>query len=190
MIIKIVLFLISYAPLFLIYAINILPDIEIKQISIIANIHLFIPKMSTELINLMLLVLLVVIPTLCFLLYVNKEEKKGKFKLEETQKLELTQDTIISYLMTYILPFLTDSKLNVQNVILFCIILILAVRLDVIYINPTLILLKYNIYKSVNEDKYYITKNSLSDIEVARKSQEKIKLIPLAKNIYYVGEII
>lgn len=117
------------------------------------------------------------------------QEKKGTDILVKADKLEMTQDTIISYLMTYVLPFVTDSSLNVQNIILFLIILVLAVRLDIVYINPTLILLKYNVFKNADKDKYYLTKNTLSDLEAIRKSGEGVKIIPLSKNIYYIENI-
>ena len=58
-----------------------------------------------------------ILPTIFFIFYIKVQEKKGTDILVKADKLEMTQDTIISYLMTYVLPFVTDSSLNVQKII-------------------------------------------------------------------------
>ena len=149
-----ILFLISYAPLFLIYAMNTFSKLKFQKI----KFGFLIPKCSVELLISIILIFLMILPTIFFIFYIKVQEKKGTDILVKADKLEMTQDTIISYLMTYVLPFVTDSSLNVQNIILFLIILVLAVRLDIVYINPTLILLKYNVFKNADKDKYYLLK--------------------------------
>lgn len=183
--IKIVLFFMSYAPLFIIYLINSLNNtiwvfkVKVKGISI------YYPD---QWLKICILILSIVIPTVIFLSFINLKKRKGKYSRGKIKKLKTTQDIVLGYLMTYILPFITDAKLDINNLILFGLIAILAVRLDIFYINPTLILLNYYIYED-EEECHYITRNKLSEIEVARKNSEYVRVIPLARNVFYILKI-
>ena len=95
---------------------------------------------------------------------------KGKnTKTIETGILKKPDDTVVSYIMTYIVPILMfdfqDPKMVTVNIILFMIIGCLYVRLNLVYINPLLAIFGYVFYHTDKEQTiisnipYYSLKN-------------------------------
>ena len=68
---------------------------------------------------------------------------------------ESTGDTIISYLMTYIVPILSidpkDDKTLTINIILYLLIGFMYIKLKIVYLNPLWLFCGYYIYKADND---------------------------------------
>lgn len=81
-------------------------------------------------------------------------------------------EQVAGYLVTYVLPFLGFDFENKSDqlalLVIFIIICILYIRADLIYINPTLLLLGYNIFDVTLDEKYHrtlISSRNLHDIK-------------------------
>nr|DAR70296.1 MAG TPA: hypothetical protein [Caudoviricetes sp.] len=76
------------------------------------------------------------------------------------QKVERPDDTIISYIMTYIIPLLsidiTKNSTIIVNFLLFIVIGYLYIRLNLVYLNPLWAIFGYVSYR-IDEDKILIT---------------------------------
>lgn len=90
-----------------------------------------------------------------------------------TRKIKITDlerpgDTIISYMMTYIIPILTtnmgDNQAVIVNVILFLLIGYLYIRLNLLYLNPLWSMFGYLSYKA-NSDLIIITNIKFSELK-------------------------
>lgn len=88
-------------------------------------------------------------------------------------------DQVLSYLVSYLLPFigfdLTQSNEFVALIIIFLTIGVLYIKADLIYINPLLLLFGFNIYEA-----QFI--NGSKRILISRKNVNEIKLL---KNIKF-----
>lgn len=96
-------------------------------------------------------------------------------------------DTIISYMMTYIVPLLSsdflESKTVIINVSLFLLIGFMYVKLNLIYLNPLWLLNGYFVYRDDNE-LIIITNITYSDFKSL--SGEELKSTLLGGKIYLV----
>lgn len=87
-------------------------------------------------------------------------------------------DQVLSYLVSYLLPFLgfdlTKCNDFIALIIIFLTIGILYIKADLIYINPFLLLLGFNIYEAQ-------FKNGSKRILISRKSVNEIELLKYIK---------
>lgn len=159
--VKICLFLVSYFPLFLIMSIlhyehSLIPYVGII-LSVIGFTGLFITiqvfnKISGERIE------------------AKEIKSEGKLNFE--------------YFLAYIIPFIAididETRQLLAYVVLFVFIGILYVKTNLIYVNPTLVILGYNLFrfKTEYEDAMLITKNSY---EKALSN----RVIPMDRGLYY-----
>ena len=103
-------------------------------------------------------------------------------------KIEDTGKTILQYFLTYVIPFLVVDFFEWKNLItygiIFFIIGILYVKSDLIYMNPTLILLRFNIYKVTTEDQEFviISKNS-------KKHLLKNPVVEIGQGVFYGKQV-
>ncbi len=92
-------------------------------------------------------------------IFSSLEKIGGKFEKKDG-RIENTGKAILQYFLTYVIPFLTVEILDWQDLttygIIFFIIGILYVKSDLIYLNPTLLLLRYKIYKVVINEREII----------------------------------
>jgi hypothetical protein len=126
---RVLLFLLSYLPLFLIYAIN-------------GVIH------GEFVVFYSFLVVIVVVSILCLLMF-RSLKKRGKRRSLIVESHELVNNMLIEYIFVYIFPFISafDKREIVSFLILFVIIGSIYIKSDLIAVNPTLSLLGYSIYK-------------------------------------------
>ena len=149
--IKVQLFLISFQPLFAILLIKFLVEFferdfagPVSISSLMKFLLLAIDSGWT-----IILAALAILPYFSFKCRVRKTRKTSNhFFLE----VEGVGEDLVSYVMTYIVPLTTltiSSELSdiVGNIILFMLIMCLYIRLDLMYINPILILAGFNIFK-------------------------------------------
>ena len=86
--------------------------------------------------------------------------------IDPKHKVENSGKHVLLYFLTYVIPFLTVDIFDWQDLatyaVIFFVIGIIYIKSDLIYLNPTLALLKYKIYKVTVNDKeiVVITRNN------------------------------
>ncbi len=141
---KIFLFLSSYAPLFLILAIKNYTNVD------------FVIAMG-----------IVILISIAFLIYIIKKSSEMSGEYREIKEVEDKSNQFLEYIIAYMIPFLGFSLGNITDLIslaiIFFIIAVLYVRSDLIYMNPMLNFMNYNLYKinSGKDDFMIITKEDL-----------------------------
>lgn len=170
---KLWLFLGSYAPLFVLLAL-----LEWKnELFGIANIYgLVISWLS---ITFIILAILGILATVVFVAV-----SKSMSPITITPKIidSHAQETL-AYLVTYLIPFIgfkfLDWSSTVANVALFLVIGFLYVQSNMIYLNPTLSLMGYRIYR-VNvsgKEKLMLAKSNI-------KNETKQRVVVISEGIY------
>ena len=139
---RIVMFISSYFPLYVIvivlYFSKILKGILEFNILII-GVALF-----------MVALILISFMSVCML-------KKGKGSREKVIKdLENPDDTVLSYIMTYIIPLIANGdnskEVYIVNILLFILIGYIYLRLNLIYLNPLWAMFGYIIYRDADKE--------------------------------------
>lgn len=193
--IKIVLFLISYIPLYIVLLCNNLinyynnTDRKMsRQYRILNSISTFEQK---DTLAFYIIIGLITVPIVLFFIFLLYKISTGKSSLEYPENYKKTGDTIINYLITYIIPFFSMDIKSPSiyfwgNIILILVVMVLFIRLDAVYLNPPLILLGFYIFTDENENKYYLTRNSLTKLKMAKKAKDYLKVIRITSNFYYI----
>lgn len=77
-------------------------------------------------------------------------------KVIDISSLENPDDTVLSYIMTYIIPLITNGdnskEVYIVNIFLFILIGYIYLRLNLIYLNPLWAMFGYVIYKNANKE--------------------------------------
>ena len=125
-----------------------------------------------------LLVLLIVLSAVSIILL-----KKGQGTREKLiSNLENPDDTVLSYIMTYIIPLVTNgdnsNEVYIVNVILFVLIGYIYLRLNLIYLNPLWAIFGYLIYRDSNRE-----------IVITNISREELRHIEKLKGYYISNDI-
>lgn len=148
--IKFQLFMISFQPLFLILMIKFLIDsVKLGTQNVVVQYWVTFWDLFKDHFLYRLVVFLAIFPIIIFWLKYTKSKSSTTITPYRYEKLG---ESLVSYVMTYIVPLTTLSKSSTVsdyagNIILFLLIMWLYIRLDLIYINPVLILFSFNIYK-------------------------------------------
>ena len=139
---RIVMFISSYFPLYImiiiLYYSKILKGLEEHNNFIVCFV--------------LLIAILIVISISSILLL-----KRGRgIKEIDARNLENPDDTVLSYIMTYIIPLITNGdsskEVYVVNIFLFILIGYIYLRLNLIYLNPLWAMFGYVIYKNANKE--------------------------------------
>lgn len=144
---RIKMFVSSYLPLYLI-----LLTIYSDKINSFDKIKLII-SFEDKIVSLFIIGVFILV-IISFITLIDLKSTKGNenHKFESFNK---TEDTIISYMMTYIVPILStdflSTKIMTINVILYFLIGLMYIKLNLIYLNPLWLLFGYSVYKSDNE---------------------------------------
>lgn len=174
-----VLYVSSYIPLFFILSIN--------------NIFIYYEEFPenkssaffTEIIILILVLVIVISYILLkMILKLPRECSGDQFNIKRISK---SNEEILSYFFAYLVPFILLNVSSIREVITFILVFIfmgiICVKNDLIYINPTLYILGYNIYtiEIDNGDKHIlISKKSRKRII----KDQNINCVLLCDNIY------
>lgn len=147
--VKIFLFLSSYAPLFLILAIK-----NYMHIYFIGVMGAFI------------------LISIIFLCYIVRKASNMSGDYHEIRNIEDKSNQFLEYIIAYIIPFLGFNLESISDLvalgIIFILICVLYVRSDLIYMNPLLNLMNYNLYK-VNDSKKEIMVISKEELNIGQK---------------------
>lgn len=143
---KIIMFISSYFPLYIMLLI-----LYFENYKDVGNN----PTMKKYLLLICVIIFIIISFCSIILLYVSKGNRKVT-----VEKLERPDDTIISYIMTYIIPLLsidiTKKSTILVNFILFLVIGYLYIRLNLVYLNPLWAIFGYLSYR-FDDDKILIT---------------------------------
>lgn len=125
-----------------------------------------------------LLVLLIVLSAVSIILLKNGQGTREKL----ISNLENPDDTVLSYIMTYIIPLVTNgdnsNEVYIVNVILFVLIGYIYLRLNLIYLNPLWAIFGYLIYRDSNRE-----------IVITNISREELRHIEKLKGYYISNDI-
>lgn len=143
-IMKLKMFITSYFPLYIILLV-----LQIKQYPLVLDLKdIFIPA---TVFALMLLVFVFISIMSTVDLFRTKGNEQYTY-----ESLDRSGDAVISYMMTYIVPLLSETFLTyrgfVINATLFVLIGVMYIKLDLIYFNPMWIILGYTVYLTNNGD--------------------------------------
>jgi len=125
-----------------------------------------------------LLVILILVSVVSIILL-----KQGQGTREKViSNLENPDDTVLSYIMTYIIPLVTNgdnsNEVYIVNVILFVLIGYIYLRLNLIYLNPLWAIFGYLIYRDSNRE-----------IIITNISREELRHMEKLKGYYISNDI-
>lgn len=172
-IVKICMFISSYFPLYIML--------------LILKHDLFNTRekiLNTQIFPFVLGMLICVIVSIISTIIIFKGEGVKSIKIKD---LERPDDTIISYLMTYIIPLLANDyqkkEIIIVNIILFILIGYLYIRLNLIYLNPLWSVCGYFPYW-INADVVVITDLKYSELKNIKETRQKLKGMYIANDIF------
>ncbi|MEY8441819.1 hypothetical protein AALA17_04060 [Lactobacillaceae bacterium 24-114] len=121
-----------------------------------------------------MLIILVMISIIVLFCYLRGKGKKIPLASDE-QIDKLKSDSMINYLMAYVVPLATISNDDfigsaITNSILFILIGIIYVKMNLVYLNPVLVLFGYVPYTSTKTGNIYIVNFDID--KLIRKSRE------------------
>jgi hypothetical protein len=117
-----------------------------------------------------------------FFLYKSENGTK-KIIIEE---IERPDDTVISYLMTYVIPIVTTNtnmSSIIVNAILFALIGYFYIRLNLLYLNPLWSIFGYVSYR-INIDTIIVTNYKYSELKQLKISNKGIRGVFIANDIF------
>lgn len=172
---KIKMFITSYFPLYMILLI-----LQIKEYPITLNTeNIYI---AATIFAAVLGIFVAISITSTVDLFITKGVEQYKY-----ESIDRTGDTVISYMMTYIVPLLSEKFLSyngfVINVTLFVLIGIMYVKLDLVYFNPTWIILGYAVYITNKGD---LLISNIPYGALKQNSGNSLKSSYLVKGIYLI----
>ncbi|MBC1792865.1 hypothetical protein [Listeria booriae] len=166
------MFISSYLPLYILLVLINVPNIFKDQ------------KITIMIWSFLSVVIALIIISIATLLFIVKKKTNTEVPVLTYEK---TDDNIISYIMTYLIPVLSIDLSNIWNVIanllLFLIIGIIYVRNDLVYLNPLLSLLGFYVYRS-ERGSYIITKVTLETIKELRNENKMIGSYKLTEGVF------
>lgn len=150
-----VLFLSSYMPLFVIFLINYLFSLEFN----LSNLTV------TNIVMLITIIMLIIMPPIS--LYIIMNIKRKSTKHININKINTISSEVLNYILVYIIPFITTDITRFNNIITFLVFFVILgiiyVKNSLVYINPCLYIIGYNVF-SINENQILISKNSYEKI--------------------------
>jgi hypothetical protein cdifA_08257 len=163
-----IMFISSYFPLYII-------------IIILYFSKLFKGLMEKNIILLIFTILLVILILVSVVSIILLKQGQGT-REKVISNLENPDDTVLSYIMTYIIPLVTNgdnsNEVYIVNVILFVLIGYIYLRLNLIYLNPLWAIFGYLIYRDSNRE-----------IIITNISREELRHMEKLKGYYISNDI-
>jgi hypothetical protein len=179
---KVILFLNSYTPLGIMYLIGDYSDLKYP---------FFTHPIFSAILSFCIVVLWIIL--FLFIRHFKKAEDRQNVKTINVRNLD---NEILSYIFTYIIPFLSfpaDKTIPMSLILLF-VIGILYIKSDMIGINPILSICGYHLIKvEFTNDTWETSKESIviSKIDYFTiKCSKKIKITKIHNEIYLLQEVI
>ena len=169
--IKLVMFITSYIPLYIVLAI----------------------EQFTQIYTLLFLVFVSIISLVTLLLTIHTASRIAGFPDIGIKRIHRSGEDAILYLLTYIIPLVSlqynSFAANLAVLFIFLTIGYLYIKADLIYINPILNILGYNTYiGNTEQDNNFHIKTEESVIIISKRKANAVygnKMIRLAENVYF-----
>ena len=186
---KFILFIFSYLPL---YCILILDLFDYMSWNLKKDIVLFNIKCVKITTLGMIIFIFMVLITSIFLFKLIIFCSTKKYKSDKIIELKKENTEIASYIVTYILPLCSlNNSPNIClliNLVLFIFNMIVYIRLDLIYLNPVLILFGYNVFSVKIErgefEFHVITKETYHSLK--REMNKEVKMHEISDELYFI----
>lgn len=182
--VKWLLFLSSYAPLFIILIINhwsiraTIPDTTIPVLRNLSGVNF--PILSV------VWLLLAVVSCFALLSVLNIRKSKGGRDFKTVDEYRSRDELITTYILVYIFPFVVLDYTSLANwvafAVFFFVIGVIQVRSNQLYVNPILALLDYRIYEIDTGDEV-LTLVIKGDLE---EPVESVKTVELSNGVHMV----
>jgi len=183
------LFLSSYSPLWLIFLTSFLiQKFELLQKdnldkSLLQLLHILFFT-AENLILLFLSIVLIAGPIIALKFYINNRIKENPREFKIKTKINMTNEYIL-YVLTYIFPFISEDILDLSNLFSLVIVIItlgiLYIGANLYYVNPTLSIFGYKLYRITDE---YDNELILLTKKSAIRENKSIMINELSENIY------
>ena len=172
--IKSILFISSYFPLYIfLLVLNIEKYNSVEKLRNLPSILFLLTMIIATSLS---------IGSLLFIKFSNSGTKKIKI-----DNIERPDDTIISYIMAYIIPILTVNNINkyeiIVNIFLFILIGYLYIRLNLLYLNPLWSSFGYISYR-INNDTVLITNYDITELKNISRNNLEIKGFFISNDIF------
>lgn len=184
---KIALFNLSLIPLYLIFIIQYIDITTIKEFVEYEEFSVFILELVSSNIKILFFVALLIFGFIGLKIF----EKNNKYNREDAKKFEEIESKDfdhLTFLSTYVLPLITFNLNDTQSfvVLIFLIVMIgtIYIKSNLYYLNPTLLLFGYKIYKAKNSQNsiVLISKDALFSNCIDSR------YIDLGNNIYFLKD--
>ncbi|MDH5107229.1 hypothetical protein OQI89_15505 [Lentilactobacillus diolivorans] len=197
---KIFLFLLSFWPLYILIFLKNLTELSGEerndllhgkfQAYLLTQMHS--GRVLGDLFMVLLIVAIVLLP-IAFFRFLCRKERTGAYEKSNLKVFNKMDDGIVSYIMTYIIPLATlemgsDLEDIIVNIFVFTFVGILFVRLDLVYLCPTILLFNFNIFYDNGSDEYFITHFKKTEIQERIMSKYNMKKYPLSDHFYYLTD--
>ncbi|SHH23417.1 hypothetical protein [Clostridium grantii] len=197
---KWILYISSYIPLYIIFIISNSFDIYSGYLEIKIredyNINLLIDAAKK---NIVLIIVFLCLSIFSFVLLIKIiKAASSSTNYNDFYCLKRNNEKINEYILVYILPFITvnsnDFKALTMFLVIFIVIGIVSVRNDLVYVNPILYMLQYNIYsftgnQETEERFILITKYSILELKKIGRFENnciRIRGSKLSSNVYLI----
>lgn len=141
-IVKLIMFISSYFPLYIMIII-----LYFKKILVGLS-----EKNITWMIFILVLAILIIVSLASVVLLKSGSVKKKKDVID----LERPDDTVLSYIMTYIIPLIANedssTEVYIVNILLFILIGYIYLRLNLIYLNPLWAMFGHIVYRDADKE--------------------------------------
>lgn len=196
---KVILFITSYIPLYIIFLISNAFELSDKYYKLKTKypngfgIKFFIE--SNIGISIITFILIFVLIFALILLKIMLNQVRGSSIYEYVSDLKKGNDKINEHIFVYIMPFIGFDSGTPKSFTIFSLIFILicfvAVKNDLVYINPTLYLRGYNVYtcKQGQNECILISKKSLIELnnyKVENENRLYLRVSKIHTNIMFV----
>lgn len=196
---KWILYISSYIPLYIIFIVSNIFDVfyvynKIKNIKEY-SIHLLIKSTIINVKLIIVFTILIVFSLILLFSILSIDSKSSTYK--NFYSLRRNNEKINEYILVYILPFITVKSNDYKELTIFLLIFILigiiSVKNDLVYVNPILYLLKYNIYllkypQDAIDESILITKYSIIEMKKISKESNflRMRASKLSEKIYFI----
>ena len=197
---KWILYLSSYIPLYLIFVVSNLFDIYSSYITLneknLYNLNNLILVTKVNFFLIIFFICISIVSLILLMLILNVVGRSSEYM--DFYEIKKNNKSINEYILVYILPFITvqtnDYKELTIFIIIFLLIGILSVKNDLVYINPILYIMKFNIYsfKETNdslEESILISKYTileLKDIYNTDANRINARASRMAHGVFYI----
>jgi len=184
---KYLLFYSSYLPLYVLLLIRVFEIPDFKENQGFLN-SVFQTLSSSQIIILFGMIIFSII----IIKVILSKETNRNITLPSSKEFSNSEETIISYLVTYIFPLmaldLSDFREVIINVLFYVMLSFIYVRYDLVFLNPLLSFLGYRVYRDESNNKI-ISKLTINELKDFQRSQRDIGLRKLADDVYIYKKV-